>query len=567
VKEKMNKRDYRSQINFQGVTGAYTRAMYRATGYTNGNMKGPIIGVVSAYAENHPGCHHLKELAQFVKNGIWRAGGTPVEFHIISICDALIQGKEGMHYSLPSRDLNAAEIEVMVGGNNFDGLVMLSSCDKSPVGMLMGATRTNLPTIFLTNGPMEPGRFYGKEWVMSDIKEAMGRLNIGEITPEEFEKIETDAAFTIGACAMMGTGNTMGCTIEALGMSLPGSGTIPATAAKRRRLAHETGIQIVQMVEDDLKPRDIMTWEAFLNTIKFILAISGSSNLFLHLPAVAQEAGIDIPIDLFDQLSRETPCIAKFKPATQYNLRDFYEAGGVQAVYKRLADRINTEVMTVTGHPLSDNIAQAEILNDEVIRPLDRPFHQQGGLAVLKGNLAPEGAIVKQSAVDPKMLAHTGPARVFDSEDEVMSYLMDKKAKPGDILVIRYEGPKGGPGMKEMSIPAALLIGMGLGDSVAMITDGRFSGASRGPCIGHVCPEAFDGGPIAAVRDGDVIEVDIPNRKLNVRLSEEEIKERLKQVQPKEPYSRFKGGFLEMYHQMVQPATKGAVMKGKKNTF
>jgi len=558
-------KNYRSQINFKGVTSAYTRAMYRATGYTNDNMKGPIIGVVSAYAENHPGCYHLKELAQFVKNGIWRAGGTPVEFHIISICDAIPQGREGMHYSLPSRDLNAAEIEVMVGGNNFDGLVMLSSCDKSPGGMLMGALRVNLPTIFLTNGPMEPGRFCGKEWVMSDIKEAMGEINVGKITPEEFEQIETDTCATVGACAMMGTGNTMGCTVEALGMSLPGGGTIPATAAKRRRLAHETGIRIVQMVDEDLKPRDIMTKDSFYNTIKYILATGGSSNLFLHLPAIAQEAGIDIPIDLFDQLSRQTPCIAKFKPATQYNLRDFYEAGGVQAVYKRLVNMINPEVMTVTGAPLSKSISQAKILNDEVIRPLENPFHEQGGLALLKGNLAPDGAIVKQSAVDPKMITHTGPARVFDNEDEAKEFLLGKKAQSGDVLVIRYEGPKGGPGMKEMSIPAALVIGMGLGDSVAMITDGRFSGASRGPCIGHVCPEAIDGGPIAAVKDGDTIEIDIPNRTLNVKLTEEEIKERLAQIKPKKPYSRFKGGFLDMYRQNVQSATKGAVMNGKKD--
>ena len=552
---------YRSQIDFQGNTGAYTRAMYRATGYTDNNMKGPIIGVVSAYAENHPGCYHLKELAQFVKNGIWHAGGTPVEFHIISICDAIPQGKEGMCYSLPSRDLNAAEIEVMVGGNNFDGLVMLSSCDKSPVGMLMGAARTNLPTIFLTNGPMEPGCFYGKEWVMSDIKEAMGMVNVGKITSEEFKKIETETCATVGACAMMGTGNTMGCAIEALGMSLPGSGTIPATAAMRRRLAHDTGIRIVQMVDEDLKPRDIMTRQAFLNAIKFVLATGGSSNLLLHIPAIAQEAGIEIKIDMFDHLSREIPCIAKFKPANEYNLKDFYKAGGVQAVYSRLAGLINTDVITASGFALSKNIAEAEILSEEVIRPLNRPYDQQGGLAVLKGNLAPGGAIVKQSAVDPKMLTHTGPARVFDNENEVKDFLLGKKVKSGDVLVIRYEGPKGGPGMREMSIPAAILVGMGLGDSVAMITDGRFSGASRGPCIGHLCPEAFDGGPIAAVMDGDLIEIDILNRKLNILLSEEEIEERLKKVQPRKPYFRFKGGFLDIYQKTAQPSNKGATMK------
>jgi dihydroxy-acid dehydratase len=548
----------------EGVAGAYPRQMFRACGFTNDEMERPLIGVVSAYSEINPGSHHLKQLAQYVKAGIWKAGGTPIEFHIISVCDAWAQGK-GMNYALPTRDLAAAEIESMYKGNGdiFDGLVLLPSCDKSPGGMLMAAARLNIPSIFLPSGFMQPGTHCGNSIVMSDIKEAMGSLNIGEINDEEFEIIETEACPTTGVCCMMGTGNTMACMQESLGMCLPGAATVQAQSSKQMRIAKKTGERIVEMVRENLKPKDIMTRDAFENAIKFLLATGGSSNAFLHLPAIAKEAGIDIPIELFDKLSRETPCLAKFKPATKYNIRDFSEAGGVQAVYKELQHLLNTDVITVNGKKLSENIQAAKVLRKDVIKPLEDPIDKEGGLAVLKGNLAPDGAIVKQSAIHPKMLKHSGPARVFDSEEEVRDYLFDKKAQPGDVLVIRYEGPKGGPGMREMSIPAALLIGMGLGDSVAMITDGRFSGASRGPCIGHICPEAIDGGPIAIVENGDIIDIDVPNRSLNIRLSDDEIKKRVEKAVLKKPDIKIKNGFLRLYHENVTPSSKGALMRPK----
>ena len=550
----------------EGVTGAYPRQMFRAAGYTDEDMKKPVIAVVSAYSEIHPGCMHLKTLAEHVKAGVWSAGGVPVEFHTISICDGWAQGT-GMHYVLPSRELMAAEIETMIGGHIdlFDGVVFLASCDKSPAAMLMAAARINLPSIFLPAGPMVPGKFLGKEWVMCDIKEGMGKVSVGAMSDEEFIQVESESCPTAGVCAMMGTGSTMGCVIEALGMALPGAATVPAVSSGRLRLAKYTGRRAVALVEEGVRPRDIMTEEAFENAIKFVLATGGSSNAVLHLPAIAAEAGISIPLELFDSLSRKTPCIAKFKPAAQFNVKDLHEAGGVGAVMKELSPLLNLDVHTGSGKRLGELLESARTLRRDVIHPLDDPISHEGGLAVLKGNLAPGGAIVKQSGVDPKMMVHTGPAKVFDSEEDVRESLLGKSVKPGDVLVVRYEGPKGGPGMRELSIPAALIVGMGLGDSVAMITDGRFSGATRGPCIGHVSPEAADGGPIAALRDGDVIDIDIPSRKLNVRLSDAEIEERLKNATPRKPYRRFPGGYLDIYRALVGPSSQGALMKAEED--
>ncbi|QNB48076.1 dihydroxy-acid dehydratase [Thermanaerosceptrum fracticalcis] len=554
-------RKYESSKVLEGIPGAYPRQMFRAAGYTDREIQGPIIGVVSSYNEIHPATAHLKELAQYVKAGVWMAGGTPVEFHTIAVCDAIAQGK-GMHYVLPSRELIAAEIEVMVGGHRcFDGLVLLSSCDKVPGAMLMAAARLNIPTIMIPAGPMLPHKHNGREWVMCDIKEAMGEFKAGKIDEVEFSRIEANTCPTFGVCSMMGTGNTMSSVVEALGMCLPGLATIPAVSSERIRLAKLTGIRIVEMVKEGLKPRDILNIKSMENALRFVLATGGSSNTFLHLPAIANELGIKITLDWFDELSRETPCIAKFKPATDYNINDFYEAGGVQAVLSELQEIIYTDVLTVTGKTVGENIRDAVVKRPEVIRTLSNPLSPEGGLAVLKGNLAPEGAIVKQSAVHPKMLIHSGPAVVFDSEEEVRDYFFKDKVKPGDVLVIRYEGPKGGPGMRELSIPAAILIGMGLGDSVAMITDARYSGATRGPCIGHVSPEAADGGPIAIVENGDIIEIDIPNRKLNLKVSQEEIEQRLKNLKIKTKDIEYKQGFLDVYRRIVTSAKDGAVIK------
>lgn len=555
---------YESSKVLAGIPGAYPRQMFRSAGYTDEDLKGPIIGIVSSYSEIHPATSHLKNLAQYVKAGVWRAGGTPVEFHTIAVCDAIAQGK-GMHYVLPSRELIAAEIEIMVGAQRcFDGLVLLSSCDKVPGGMLMAAARLNIPTIMIPAGPMLPHKYNDREWVMCDIKEAMGQFKAGKIDADEFKRIESKTCPTFGVCSMMGTGNTMSSVVEALGMCLPGLATIPAVASERIRMAKATGMRAVELVHENLKPRDILTKAAFENALRFVLATGGSSNIFLHLPAVAKEAGIEIPLDWIDKLSRNTPCIAKFKPATDFNINDFYEAGGVQAVFKELKNIIYTEVKTINGKTLAENIADVEVLRRDVIKSVAQPISKEGGLAVLHGNLAPEGAIVKQSAVHPNMLVHKGPAVVFNSEEEVRDYLFESRVKKGDVLIIRYEGPKGGPGMRELSIPAALLIGMGLGDSVAMITDARYSGATRGPCIGHVSPEAADGGPIAVVENGDIIEIDIPNRKLNIQISPEELQKRLEELEIINKNVEYKEGFLDIYRRLVSSATEGAVIKFNK---
>jgi dihydroxy-acid dehydratase len=542
---------------FDGIKGAYPRAMFKSVGYTNKDLGKPIIGVVSSWSELHPGSYPNKELAQFVKSGIWAAGGTPVEFHTVAVCDAIAQGM-GMHYSLASREVVAAEIELMVGSAGFDGLVFLPSCDKSPGGMLMAAARLNIPTIFLPPGPMM-SHFddKGEQRVMSDIKEAMGAFKKGLIDESLFESIETDTCTTIGVCGMMGTGNTMGCLIEALGMSLPGTSTTPSVYAEKKRQAKETGERILEMVQENLLPTRILTRANFENAVKFLMAIGGSTNAVLHLPAIAGEAGVELTLDDIDAISAATPVVAKYKPSSKYTLWDFYQAGGVGAIYKVIAPLLNKEVMTVTGKTIETYAS--EVRQGESIKTLENPLQPQGGIVVLKGSLAPDGAVIKVSGVKDAPTQQVGTAKVFDSEEHLMDHIMNKEIKPGDVLVIRYEGPAGGPGMREMSIPAALLTGMGLGDSVAMITDGRFSGATRGFCIGHVSPEAHVGGPIAIVEDGDLIEIDIQNKKLNIQLSQEEIDARLAKLPPRKP--PVKKGFLGVYARNVGQAHKGAVME------
>lgn len=540
---------------FAGIKGAYPRAMFKATGYHQEELKKPVIGVVSSWSEMHPGSYPNKELARFVKAGIWAAGGTPVEFHTLAVCDALAQGA-GMHYSLPSREIVAAEIEVMVGAGGFDGLVLLPSCDKSPVGMLMAAARLNIPTIFLPPGPMLPYFNNTEQRVMSDIKEAMGALEDNKISAEEFAAIEEETCPTTGVCAMMGTGNTMGCLIEAMGMCLPGAATVPAVFAAKRRLAKLTGERIVALVREGLRPRQILTRANFYNAVRFVMAIGGSTNAVLHLPAVAAEAGVSLTLADIDALSESTPCLAKFKPASKYTLWDFYEAGGVGAVLGELAPLLNTDFPTIVGDKISAYFRRVK--RREVIRPLEDPLQPRGGIIILRGNLAPDGAVVKVSGLQDVPPRFVGRAKTFDSEEDLMRHIVDKQVKAGDVLVIRYEGPRGGPGMREMSIPAALLTGMGLGDKVAMITDGRFSGATRGFCIGHVTPEAQVGGPIAVVQDGDLIEIDIMSKKLNLLVDEAKIAARLSRLTPREAPVR--GGYLGLYCQNVGQADKGAVL-------
>ncbi len=540
-----------------GVAGAYPRSMYRCSDYTDEELNRPLIGVVTAYFEGHPASRALEEQAKAVKAGIWMAGGTPIQFYTIAVCDAIAQGP-GMRYSLPSREVVAAEVEIITGAHPFDGLVFLATCDKSAPGMLMAAARVGLPSIFIPPGPMLPRVEEGKVWVMSDIKEAMGELSAGRISEEKFDHIERTSCATLGVCSIFGTGTTVACLEEVLGLTLPGASTLPAVDARRLTLAKETGMRAVALVREGLKPSQIMTPAAIDNAIRFLLAVGGSSNAVLHLTALAYELGYDLPLQRFDDLSRKTPCIARFKPASSLTPVDLDEAGGVRAVLKELSSLLDLSVRRVSGGTLADELKPIVVKRRDVIRPLGSPLMAEGGLAVLYGNLAPKGAIVKQSAVDPKMHVHRGPARVFDAEEGVRDYLTSGRARPGDVLVIRYEGPKGGPGMREMSIPAALLVGMGLGDSVAMVTDGRYSGATRGPCIGHVSPEAIEGGPIGLVQEGDTIAIDIPKRRLDLEVAAEELERRRRNWKP--PQRKRPPGFLGLYSRVVTSADQGAVI-------
>lgn len=545
----------RSSKLFNGLAGAYPRSLYKSMGFNDKDFSKPLIGIVNSWAESNPGHYHLRELSKYVKNGIWANGGIPVEFNTIAPCDGIAQGK-GMHSVLPSRDIICASIELMVEANQFDGLVMLCSCDKIVPGMLMAAASLDLPTIFVTGGPMEPFNYQGKDYILSDVKEAMGQFKAGFISEEEFKLIEDNTCQTCGACGMMGTANTMGTAVEAVGLSLPGCGTIGALASSRLRLARRSGERIVDMVREDLRLSKILTKENLYNMIKYVLAVGGSSNAVLHIPAIAKQLGIEITMDVFDELSSATPLLAKFKPASPYTLKDFHQAGGVQALLKALSPLLDTDIITVTGKTIAENIKDLPLVENHIIHSIDKALAKEGGIAVLRGNLAPLGAVVKQSGVSEKMMVHRGPAKVANSEEEVRDMLMEGRVKEGDVLVIRYEGPKGGPGMRELSIPAALLVGMGLGDSVALITDGRFSGATRGPCIGYVTPEAADGGPLAIVEDGDMIYIDIPSRLLNIEISDKELEDRLKNwtYQPKDNLK----GFLKVYQKYVTTAREGA---------
>jgi dihydroxy-acid dehydratase len=543
---------------FEGLHGAYPRALYRAMGFRDEDFSRPLIGIANSWSEVNPGHFHLRQLAEWVKEGVREAGGMPAEFNTAAPCDGIAQGK-GMHYILPLRDVIAASIELMAGANRFDGLVMLCNCDKIVPGMLMAAARLDLPTLFVTGGPMMTGRVGERGVMTSDVKEGMGRLKAGKISEEEFYAIESCACPGPGACNFMGTASTMNCVTEMLGLTLPRCATLPALHAQREDLCKSSGRQIVELVRQNVTVRQFLTLGSLENAMRVVLALGGSTNAALHIPAIAHEAGIKLELDNFDELSRQTPLIGKFRPASRYTVIDLDEAGGIPAVQKILAPLLHLDLPTVTGETSGDRAWAAKISRPEVLHPLEAPLASEGGLAILRGNLAANGAVVKQSGVLAGMMRHRGPARVFECEEELEDSLQAEAIQPGDVLVIRNEGPRGGPGMRELSIPAAMLTGMGLNESVAMITDGRFSGATRGPCIGHISPEAALGGTIALVQNGDPIEIDIPARRLELMVPEEELSRRRAAWQPRQP--RITGGFLDLYSQTVSQAHEGAILR------
>jgi dihydroxy-acid dehydratase len=548
----------RSEGVLRGVEGTYARALYRGAGFKGGDLRGPLIAVVNSWTEFVPGHSHLRRLARLVREGIRSGGGTPMEFNTVAVCDGIAQGA-GMHYVLPLRDIVAASIELVVEAHRFDGMVCLCTCDKIVPGMLMAAARLDLPTTFLTGGVMPPYSSGEGVRVASDVKEAMGRFKSGKISMEELREIERTACPGSGGCNMMGTASTMCVIVEALGLSLPGNATVRSDSDEIERMAFEAGVKAAELVRAGVSARTFITPSSLENAARVAIAIGGSTNTLLHLPAIAAEEGIELDLRWFDSLSRSTPLLGRFKPASDRTVSDLHEVGGVRAVIRELlrGGLIHAAAPTVSGETIGELAARVQRKpgDEEVLRPFESPLAPEGGIAVLYGNLAPEGAVVKQSAVVPQMLVHTGPARVFDSEEEVRDTLSSGEVAEGDVLVIRYEGPVGGPGMRELSIPAALLVGMGLADRVAMVTDGRYSGATRGPCVGHVCPEAALGGPIAALRDGDIVHIDIPARILEVELTSSQIKERLSSWRPPERKVR---GFLRLYRHLVGSAAGGA---------
>lgn len=551
----------RSDTMKQGLERAPHRSLFRAMGMVDEELNRPMIGVVNSFNEIVPGHMHLRDIAEAVKAGVRMAGGTPVEFPAIAVCDGIAMGHTGMRYSLASRELIADSIETMAQAHPFDGLVLIPNCDKVVPGMLMAAARLNIPAIVVSGGPMMAGKLGDRDVSFSNMYEAVGAVQVGRMTREELVELEDNACPGCGSCAGLFTANSMNCLAEALGMALPGNGTIPAVSAARRRLAKMAGMRAVALVQENLRPRDILTMESFRNGFTVDLALGCSSNTVLHLPAIAHEVGIELNLDLVNELSKVTPHLCKLSPAGEYHIQDLYAAGGIQAVMAELSKRnlIYQNIKTVSGLTVGQLLEQAKVKNRNVIRSVEDPHSPVGGLAVLRGNLAPDGAVVKRAAVAPEMLKHTGPARVFDGEEAAIEAIMGGQIKPGDVVVIRYEGPKGGPGMREMLAPTSALAGMGLDKEVALLTDGRFSGASRGASIGHISPEAAEGGLIALIQDGDIIEIDIPNYRLEVKLDQAEIDRRRAGWQPPEP--KVTTGYLARYAKQVLSAGKGAVLK------
>lgn len=549
----------RSDIVKKGSTRAAHRSLFYAMGYTPEDLEKPLIGVVNSFNEIIPGHAHLRDIAEAVKLGISAAGGTPIEVPAIGVCDGIAMGHDGMKFSLASRELIVDSIETQATAHAFDGLVLIPNCDKIVPGMMMAAARLNIPSVVVSGGAMLPGRYQGKNLGLSNTFEAAGLYESGKITADELDAIEQASCPGCGSCSGLFTANTMNCLTEALGMGLSGNGTVPAAyTGGRRMLAKRAGAAVMELIRKNIRPRDILTLDAFKNAIMVDMAIGGSSNTVLHLPAIAHEAGIELPLSLFDEISAKTPYITKMSPGGMHFITDLNEAGGISAVMHELAKLglIHTNAITVSG-TIGERIANAKVTDHSIIKPSDAPYRPTGGIAILGGNLAPNNGVVKESAVTEDMLVFEGPARVFDSEEAAVDAIIGKQIKDGDVVVIRYEGPKGGPGMREMLNPTALITGMGL--RVALLTDGRFSGATRGACIGHVSPEAMEGGPIALLEEGDIIAIDIPKRSLNVRLSDEELAAR--RANWKQPAPKVTTGYLSRYAKLVTSANTGAVLK------
>jgi len=546
-----------------GMQQAPARSLLNALGLTSEEIKKPIVGIVSSYNEIVPGHMNLDKITQAVKLGVAEAGGVPIMFPAIAVCDGIAMGHVGMKYSLVTRDLIADSTEAMAIAHQFDALVMIPNCDKNVPGLLMAAARVNVPTVFVSGGPMLAGHVKGRKRSLSSMFEAVGEFNAGKINEEEFCEFENKVCPTCGSCSGMYTANSMNCLTEALGMGLPGNGTIPAVYSERLKLAKRAGYAVMELLKKDIRPRDIMTKEAILNALTVDMALGCSTNSMLHLPAIAHEVGFDFDIAFANPISEKTPNLCHLAPAGPTYMEDLNEAGGVYAVIKELLDigLINKDCMTVTGKTIGEAVANSYNRDPGVIRTVDNAYSKTGGLAVLKGNLAPDGSVVKRSAVVPEMMVHTGPARVFDCEEDAIEAILGGKIVDGDVVVIRYEGPKGGPGMREMLNPTSAIAGMGLGSTVALITDGRFSGASRGASIGHVSPEAAVGGPIALVEEGDIIKIDIPKMKLELDVSDEILEERRKNWTPREP--KVTTGYLARYAQMVTSGNRGAVLEIK----
>ena len=548
----------RSDVVKKGATRCAHRSLFNAMGFGPEDLQKPLIGICNSFNEVIPGHIHLKEITEAAKLGVAAAGGTPMEFPAIGVCDGIAMGHTGMKFSLASRELIADSIEAVATATGFDALVLIPNCDKVVPGMLMAAARLNIPCVVVSGGPMLPGRYQGHDISVSQSFEAAGEFAAGKITEADMTSIEAAACPGCGSCAGLFTANTMNCLTEALGMGLPGNGTIPAAyTGARRQLAKRAGHVVMELLKKDIKPRDILTEKAFENAITVDMGIGGSTNTVLHLTAIAHEAGIELPAARFDEISRKTPYIAKLSPAGTHHMIDLNEAGGINAVMKELSKKgvIHTDAMTVVG-TVAEKIADAKILRPDVIKTVEEPYRKEGGLAILSGNLCPENAVVKASAVAEDMLVYTGKAKCFSSEESAVNAIMDGKIVEGDVVVIRYEGPKGGPGMQEMLNPTAVISGRGL--KVALITDGRFSGASRGACIGHISPEAMAGGPIAFIEDGDLIDIDIPNRKLELRVSDEELAKRKAAWVKPEP--KIKTGYLSRYAKLTTSASRGAVV-------
>jgi len=555
--------DMKSDVVKKGIERAPHRSLLYAMGVTPAEIDKPFIGIVNSFTEIVPGHIHLRDIAQAVKAGVYGGGGVPFEFNTIAVCDGIAMNHSGMKYSLPSRQLIADSIEIMAEAHAFDALVFIPNCDKIVPGMLMAAVRLNLPSIFISGGPMLAGRFYNsgkvKKVDLISVFEAVGKVISGQMTEEELEQMVEVACPGCGSCAGMFTANTMNCLTEALGMGLVGNGTIPAVDSRRRQLAKEAGQQIMELLASDIRPRDIITKDSIRNAFTVDMALGGSTNSVLHLVAIAHEAGINFPLSLINEIGERTPHLCKLSPAGNYHVEDLDRAGGIAAVMKELQELLNQGARAISGKSVAQVIAEARVLDREVIHSVPNAYSATGGIAILFGNLAPEGAVVKRAAVAPEMLVHQGPAKVFNSEEEATSVIMSGSIKPGEVIVIRYEGPKGGPGMQEMLTPTSLLSGMDMDKEVALITDGRFSGGSRGAAIGHVSPEAATRGPIAALRDGDIIKIDIPNYKLEVELSDKEMNERLAHLGEFEP--KVKTGYLRRYAEEVCSASIGAVFK------